>query len=57
MLEPLLSVRARGRKARVLRRQVDGIRFRLRTGCPWRDVPEDRLSQIRLLLRRFDRCG
>ena len=23
-----------------LRQLIDGIRFRTRTGCPWRDVPE-----------------
>jgi transposase len=23
-----------------LRQLIDGIRFRVRTGCPWRDVPE-----------------
>jgi transposase len=41
VLEPLLPVKARGRRPRALRRQLDGIRFRVRTGCPWRDVPED----------------
>lgn len=39
MLEPLLPVKSRGRRPRGLRRQLDGIRFRVRTGCPWRDVP------------------
>ncbi|WAZ26829.1 transposase [Streptomyces cinnabarinus] len=23
------------------RQQIDGIRFRVRTGIPWRDVPEE----------------
>lgn len=41
VLEPLLPVKARGRRPRALRRQLDGIRFRVRTGCPWRDVPGD----------------
>ncbi|MFF0009851.1 transposase [Streptomyces tibetensis] len=36
---PLLPVAACGRPARNLRRQVDGIRHRVRAGCPWRDVP------------------
>ena len=31
----------RGRPRRwTLRQLIDGIRFRMRTGCPWRDVPE-----------------
>ncbi|WP_425569991.1 transposase [Promicromonospora umidemergens] len=37
---PLLPVAACGRPARYLRRQVDGIRHRVRAGCPWRDVPD-----------------
>jgi transposase len=42
VLEPLLPVGKRpGRRRRWTRRQlIDGIRFRTRTGCPWRDVPE-----------------
>ncbi|MGW2354858.1 transposase, partial [Actinacidiphila glaucinigra] len=40
-LEPLLPVRKKaGRPAIWTRRQlIDGIRFRVRTGIPWRDVP------------------
>jgi len=40
VLEPLLPVAATGRRARNRRLQIDGIRWRIRTGCPWRDVPE-----------------
>src|SRR3954471_16006640 len=42
ILAPLLPVgRKSGRPRRWTRRQlIDGIRFRVRTGCPWRDVPE-----------------
>jgi transposase len=42
ILAPLLPVgRKPGRRRRWTRRQlIDGIRFRARTGCPWRDVPE-----------------
>ncbi len=42
ILEPLLPVGKKpGRRRRWTRRQlIDGIRFRTRTGCPWRDVPE-----------------
>jgi transposase len=42
VLEPLLPAgRKSGRPRRwTLRQLIDGIRFRTRTGCPWRDVPE-----------------
>ncbi len=53
MLEPLLPVKARGRRARFLRRQIDGIRFRVRVGCPWRDVPADRYGPWGSVYRRF----
>jgi transposase len=42
ILAALLPVGKRpGRRPRSTKRQlIDGIRFRTRTGCPWRDVPE-----------------
>lgn len=42
VLEPLLPAPSpRGRPRRwPLRGLVDGVRHRVRTGCPWRDVPE-----------------
>jgi transposase len=42
ILAPLLPVSSRrGRPRRwTLRQLIDGIRFRTRVGCPWRDVPE-----------------
>jgi transposase len=42
VLASLLPVgRKAGRPRRwTLRQLIDGIRFRTRTGCPWRDVPE-----------------
>jgi transposase len=42
LLESLLPVGHKpGRPRRwTLRQLIDGIRFRIRTGCPWRDVPE-----------------
>lgn len=42
VLDELLPVgRKPGRPRRwTLRQLIDGIRFRTRTGCPWRDVPE-----------------
>lgn len=60
MLAPLLPVRARGRRARFLRRQIDGIRHRVRAGCPWRDVPQERYgpwSSVYGLFRRWQRDG
>ena len=41
-LEPLLP---RGKKAGrppkwTKRQLIDGIRWRIRTGCPWRDIPD-----------------
>lgn len=53
MLEPLLPVKARGRKARFLRQQLDGIRFRVRAGCPWRDVPQGRYGPWQSVYGRF----
>ena len=42
ILAALLPDRPRtGRPRRwTLRQLINGIRFRTRTGCPWRDVPE-----------------
>ena len=41
ILAPLPVDSQRGRPRRwTLRQLIDGIRFRARTGCPWRDVPE-----------------
>ena len=42
LLAALLPVgKKSGRPRRwTLRQLIDGIRFRMRTGCPWRDVPE-----------------
>ena len=42
ILAALLPGRSRtGRPRRwTLRQLINGIRFRIRTGCPWRDVPE-----------------
>ena len=59
MLEPLLPVAPRGRPARHLRRQVDGIRWRVRVGAPWRDVPEryGPWQRVYRLFRRLQRQG
>ncbi|MGW2150501.1 IS5 family transposase [Nonomuraea bangladeshensis] len=61
MLEPLLPV---GRKAGrpplwAKRKLIDGIRWRLRTGAPWRDVPEryGPWQTVYGLFRRWQREG
>ncbi|WP_307864893.1 IS5 family transposase [Myceligenerans salitolerans] len=59
VVEPLLPVASCGRPARNLRRQVDGIRHRVRAGCPWRDVPEryGPWSSLYRVFRRYQREG
>lgn len=59
MVEALLPVAGCGRPARNLRRQVDGIRHRVRAGCPWRDVPEryGPWSSLYRVFRRYRREG
>ncbi|MEU0098690.1 transposase [Streptomyces sp. NPDC006267] len=59
-LEPLLLTgRELGRPRKWSRRLLDGIRWRTRTGAPWRDVPDrygpwDRVYD---LFRRWQRDG
>ncbi|HWM02723.1 MAG TPA: transposase, partial [Actinophytocola sp.] len=59
VLEPLLPTGKRpGRPPRWSRRQLmDGIRWRLRVGAPWRDVPEryGHWQSIYSLFRRWQR--
>jgi transposase len=44
-----------GRPPRWTRRQlIDGIRFRVRTGIPWRDMPEKR---HRAVATRYDKLA
>jgi transposase len=61
VLEPLLPVSKRpGRPPRWTRRQlIDGIRWRVRVGAPWRDVPERYGSWAAVygLFRRWQREG
>lgn len=59
MLEPLLPVADKGRPARCRRRPIDGIRWRVRTGAPWRDVPAQygAWQTIYGLFRRWQRQG
>ena len=55
-IEPLLPSRKprRGGRWRDHRQVINGILFRVRTGCPWRDVP-DRYGPWKTLYKRFTR--
>ncbi|MFJ8444436.1 IS5 family transposase [Kitasatospora griseola] len=59
MLEPLLPVFEVGRRAVSQRELIDGVRWRVRTGAPWRDLPaEDGPWQtVYGLFRRWQRHG
>ncbi|MFE9468227.1 IS5 family transposase [Streptomyces virginiae] len=61
LLEPLLPKRAKaGRPPAWPRRQlIDGIRFRFRTGVPWRDVPVEYgpWNRVYDVFRRWQRNG
>jgi transposase len=60
-LEPLLPVgKGPGRPSRWTKRQlIDGIRWRVRVGSPWRDVPECYGSwrAVNGVFRRWQRAG
>jgi transposase len=60
-LEPLLPVPAKpGRPSKWTKRQlIDGIRWRVRVGAPWRDVPEcyGSWQAVYGLFRRWQRAG
>lgn len=61
VLEPLLPVATRsGRPSKWTKRQlIDGIRWRVRVGSPWRDVPAAYGSwqAVYGLFRRWQRAG
>lgn len=61
VLEPLLPVAVRpGRPSKWTKRQlIDGMRWRARTGAPWRDVPEcyGSWQAVYGLFRRWQRAG
>jgi transposase len=61
VLEPLLPVAKRaGRPSQWTKRQlIDGIRWRVRVGAPWRDVPEcyGSWQAVYGLFRRWQRAG
>ncbi len=61
LLEPLLPAPKRsGRPSRWMKRQlIDGIRWRVRVGAPWRDVPAcyGSWQAAYALFRRWQRAG
>ncbi|MER6721788.1 transposase [Streptomyces halstedii] len=61
VLEPLLpkGTRAGRPPVRPRRQLIDGIRFRIRTGVPWRDVPAEYgpWNRVHDLVRRWQRNG
>jgi transposase len=54
VIEPLLPKDRRGRKPRHNRRVLNGIFWVLRTGAPWRDLPE-RYGPYTTAYNRFNR--
>ncbi|WP_267882487.1 transposase [Streptomyces mutomycini] len=59
VLEPLLLVSVLGRPSLGRRRLIDGIRRRVRTGTPWRDLPPEYgpWQTVYGLFRRWQRDG
>ena len=60
VLEPLLPARKPGRPPKWTKRQlIDGIRWRVRAGAPWRDVPAEYgpWQTVYGLFRRWQRDG
>ena len=57
-IEPLLpQVDGRGRPWRDHRQVVHGVLWRLRTGAPWRDLPERYGPWFRAIATRFDKLA
>jgi transposase len=59
VLEPLLPVAVLGRPSLGRRKLIDGIRWRVRTGAPWRDLPSEYgpWQTVYGLFRRWQRDG
>jgi len=54
LIQPLLPTKVRGVKRADDRRVINGILWRLRTGSPWRDIPE-RYGPYTTCVNRFNR--
>ncbi|MFJ4343282.1 IS5 family transposase [Streptomyces sp. NPDC088915] len=59
VLEPMLPVAMRGRPPLGRRKLIDGIRWQVRTGAPWRDLPLEYgpCQTVYGLFRRWQRDG
>ncbi|MGW1591402.1 IS5 family transposase [Streptomyces sp. NPDC002386] len=59
VLEPLLPVAVLGRPSLGRRKLIDGIRWRVRTGAPWRNLPSGYgpWQTVYGLFRRWQRDG
>ncbi|MBU7596972.1 IS5 family transposase [Streptomyces sp. P38-E01] len=59
VLEPLLPAVRLGRRPQNRRRLIDGVRWRVRTGVPWRDLPGEYgpWQTVYGLFRRWQREG
>lgn len=59
MLESLLPAAGVDRRSRNRRRLIDGVRWRVRTGVPWRDLPREYgpWQTVYGLFRRWQREG
>jgi len=56
IIEPLLPVRGRGPERKDDRKVLNGIFYILRTGAPWRDLPE-RYGPRTTVYNRYNRWG
>jgi transposase len=54
VVEPLLPMHRRGPKPKNNRQVLNGMFYILRTGCPWRDLPE-RYGPYTTVYNRFNR--
>ena len=54
VIEPLLPMDRRGPKPKNNRQIINGMFYILRTGCPWRDLPE-RYGPYTTVYNRFNR--
>lgn len=56
IIEPLLPAQSRGPERKDDRKVLNGIFFILRTGAPWRDLPE-RYGPRTTVYNRYNRWG
>ncbi|MFJ8208895.1 transposase [Streptomyces sp. NPDC096033] len=56
-LEPLLPIAVVGRPLLGRRKLIDAIRWRVRTGVPWRDLPSEYGPWLAMDTRRGSSCS